>query len=67
MALQLLWLGLPERIMSLCNFYYLKWVSQRAIYTLPSSLKVEPPLACWPAEKPSGTTISALTQAATDR
>ena len=67
MALQLLWLGLPERIMSLFNFSYLKWVSQRAVYTLPSSLKVEPPSACWPADKPSGTTISALTQAATDR
>ena len=67
MALQLLWLGLPEHILSLCNFSYYKWVSQRAVYTLPSSLKVEPLLACWPAEKPLGTTISALTQAATDR
>ena len=62
--------ALPEHnvhTVSICNFFNKKWMSQRAVYTLPSSLQVEPPLACWPAEKPSGTTISALTQAATDR
>ena len=42
-------------------------MSQRAVYTPHSSLKVEPPLACWPAENPSSITRSDLAQTTTDR